>query len=75
MEQGNETVRATHNNGDMVSSSGPGIRFDLNAKIARYLDTMHCSAWPMRVFYIHRGQEREEAEVWIKELIGKVLNA
>lgn len=65
--------------GDMVDGNGdhpiPGIRIDLDKKIARYLNTLHVTAWPMEVFYLNRKEEREEAEVWIKELIGKVLNA
>lgn len=71
--------------GDMVERNGSdestgngsigGIRIDLDAKIHRYLTGLGAAWWPMRVYQITNEDELEEAEAWIKELIGKVLNA
>lgn len=83
MEQGEDRQGSDiqEENGDMVAGDGhvrilpiPNITIDLDAKIHRYLSGLHTKSWPMRVFSLHDG-EIEHAEAWIKELIGKVLNA
>lgn len=88
MEQERDFVEGPHfyqTTGDLVERNGNdessnegsigGIRIDLDAKIHRYLKSTGAAWWPMRVFQITTEEELDEAEAWIKELIGKVLNA
>ena len=53
-----------------------GIKFDLDGKIQSYLLSLGgIGVWPGRIYNLSRAEEREEAEAWVKELLGKVLNA